>query len=126
MGVYIYTLRSKVVPLILPSGEKVRANLYSYAYRLTNYWPGDLGYVTEPLFYDTDKFPGKFVGWVGLNGSKLTLTDRTRWVECKESRPEGWVPVRYRHLLVDGKVEREAYDIGPPEQDNSVLGLRNL
>ena len=44
MGVYIYSIRAKTVPLVMPFGQKVAANLYSYAYRLTSVWPGDYGY----------------------------------------------------------------------------------
>jgi len=49
MGVYIYSIRAKTVALTMPSGEKVRANLYSYAYRLTSYWKGDPGYNSYKL-----------------------------------------------------------------------------
>lgn len=44
MGVYVYSLRAKTVALTMPSGEKVRANLYSYSYKLSSYWKGDRGY----------------------------------------------------------------------------------
>jgi hypothetical protein len=44
MGVYIYSIRAKTVPVVMPFGQKVEANLYSYAYRLTSVWPGDYGY----------------------------------------------------------------------------------
>jgi len=44
MGIYIYTMRAKTIPLVMPSGEKVAANLYSYAYRYSSMWRGDYGY----------------------------------------------------------------------------------
>jgi hypothetical protein len=44
MGIYIYTMRAKTVPLVLPFGQKVEANLYSYAYRYSSMWKGDYGY----------------------------------------------------------------------------------
>lgn len=33
MGIYVYTLRKKTIPVTLASGETVGANLFSYAYR---------------------------------------------------------------------------------------------
>jgi len=44
MGVYCYSMRSKTMAVTLPDGRKVRANLYSYAYKLTSYWKGEPGY----------------------------------------------------------------------------------
>ena len=43
MGIDIYTLRSKTVSMRLQSGEKIRCNLFAYAYKLSSYWPGDYG-----------------------------------------------------------------------------------
>lgn len=55
MGVYIYSLRAKTVALTMPSGENVRANLYSYAYRMTSYWKGDRGYNSYNLTVENTK-----------------------------------------------------------------------
>jgi len=44
MGVYCYSIRAKTVAITLPDGSKVKANLYSYAYKLSSYWKGDRGY----------------------------------------------------------------------------------
>lgn len=44
MGVYIYTLRARTVALHVVGTGTVRANLYCYAYRYTNYWKGEPGY----------------------------------------------------------------------------------
>jgi hypothetical protein len=48
MGVYIYSLRAKTLPLLV-SGTKVSAHLYSYAYRYTSMWRGDYGYNSYKL-----------------------------------------------------------------------------
>jgi hypothetical protein len=58
MGVYIYSLRAKTVALTMPSGEKVRANLYSYAYKMTSYWKGDRGYNSYNLMVENTKRHG--------------------------------------------------------------------
>lgn len=55
MGVYIYSLRAKTVALTMPSGSVVRANLYSYAYRMTSYWRGDRGYNSYNLTVENTK-----------------------------------------------------------------------
>jgi hypothetical protein len=55
MGIYIYSLRAKTVALVVPSGEKVRANLYSYAYRYTSMWKGDYGYNSHQLTVENTK-----------------------------------------------------------------------
>ena len=44
MGVYCYSIRAKTIAVTLPDGSKVRANLYSYAYKLSSVWRGDYGY----------------------------------------------------------------------------------
>ncbi len=43
MGIYIYTLRAKTISMRLQSGEKVRCNLFAYAYKMESFWPGDFG-----------------------------------------------------------------------------------
>src|SRR3954463_12446809 len=43
MGIYIYSIRAKTVPLIV-SGIKTSAHLYSYAYNYRSMWRGDQGY----------------------------------------------------------------------------------
>lgn len=48
MGIYIYSLRAKTVPLFV-SGIKTSAHLYSYAYRHTSIWRGDYGYNSYKL-----------------------------------------------------------------------------
>lgn len=47
MGVYVYSLRKYTVGLLIPGEaryQRVKANLYSYAYKLHSPWPGDYGY----------------------------------------------------------------------------------
>lgn len=58
MGVYIYSLRAKTVALTMPSGENVRANLFSYAYKMTSYWRGDRGYNSYNLMVENTKRHG--------------------------------------------------------------------
>ena len=151
MGVYIYSLRAKTVALTMPSGVKVRANLYSYAYRMTSYWKGDVGYnsyrlteqnternaesafaqprsgvvivgdlkdglegdrvytdVTAARWWDTEKFPGTFAGWVAKVGKSYRVTDRTKWSDCTVNG----VPMRTRLVMIDGKATYQSVDIG--------------
>lgn len=50
MGVYIYSLRAKTLPLVIDTaGTIVTAHLYSYAYRYTSMWRGDYGYNSYKL-----------------------------------------------------------------------------
>jgi hypothetical protein len=153
MGVYIYTMRSKTLPLyIFPDGD-VQANLYSFAYRYTSYWKGDRGYnsynlmvtnahrhaheafakprsgyvivgdlddgklalegrsvykdVTEAIWTDTGRFPGTLVGWVGVQGKRLILTDRTPWGEGKVLDGDTWKPYKSRLVLIHGVAKQE-------------------
>jgi hypothetical protein len=153
MGVYIYTMRAKTLPLyIFPDGD-VQANLYSFAYRYTSYWKGDRGYnsynlmcsnahrhahdafakersgyvivgdlddgrlnleghsvykdVKEAIWTDTERFPGTLVGWVGVQGKSLILTDRTPWAEGKVCDEGMWKPYKSRSILEHGIVRHE-------------------
>jgi len=55
MGIYIYSLRAKTVAITVPSGEKVRANLYSYSYKHYSMWKGDYGYNSYQLTAENAK-----------------------------------------------------------------------
>lgn len=157
MGVYIYSLRAKTVSLVLATGEKVKANLYSYAYRQSSMWRGDRGYnsynltventerhannafaaersgvvivgdlkdglegssvygnVTASQWWDCEKFPGEFMGWVAKIGKTYTITDRTKWTEgqTKNDENDQWVPTRWRSVFVDGKIQHESVTVG--------------
>ncbi len=155
MGVYIFSIRAKTVALAMPDGVEVRANLYSYAYRMTSYWPGDRGAngyrmteantrrnadnvfaaprsgvvivgeikqgrdlddcsvytdVTSSQWWDTDRFPGTFVGWAEKVGNKYRVTDHTKWTECKSFRDGVWVDCRTRCTFDGVKVTHESVD----------------
>jgi hypothetical protein len=48
MGINIYTLRSRTVSVVMPSGATVEANLFSYAYRLIFFYE-------DPCFLSKDE-----------------------------------------------------------------------
>lgn len=150
MGVYCYSIRAKTVAITLPDGSKVKANLYSYAYKLSSYWKGDRGYnsyqfmvnnternadqvfakprsgyvivgdperdladdavytdVTASQWFDTERFPGRLVGWLVRDGRGWKVTDRTTWSQGKTLRDGLWLPYKSRSVMVDGKATRE-------------------
>lgn len=101
MGIYVYSMRKRT-KTVKAEGRIVTANIFDYAYKVSNsaWWNEDKGYlfrarntdrlacaaradaiekgreyvivgdsiykdVTNPVWYDTDDFPGTFVGKVG-------------------------------------------------------------
>lgn len=88
MGVYVYSLRAKTIALTMPFGEKLHANMFSFAYRLANVWPGDRGY----------------------HGYMLTVenTDRNADNEFKNPDRSGVVVVGDYATIKSGKLEGHA------------------
>lgn len=80
---------------------------------------GDAVYtnLSASQWYDTDKFPGTFVGWIEKVGRTYRVVDHTSWSECRvmhsTSNGDGpWISQRTRSVFVNGKIERQAIDIG--------------
>ena len=57
---------------------------------------------------DTERFPGTLVGWVGVQGKSLFLSDRTPWSEGQVCDDDGtWKPYKSRSILEHGIVRHE-------------------
>jgi len=119
MGVYIYTMRTKTLPLNVLGTGTVQANLYSFAYRYTSYWKGDRGYNSYNLMCSNahrhahDAFAKDRSGYVivgDLDDGKLKLEGHNVyrnvreaiWTDTERFPGElvGWVGVQGKGLYL--------------------------
>lgn len=107
MGVYIYTLRSKTVPLSVLGLGKVRANLLSYAYRYTSYWRGDPGersyrFMTENAERNAHaafaKYQGGYVIMGDLDDGLLKLEGHSVYTNLEEAVYTDTVKLKASHV----------------------------
>jgi hypothetical protein len=107
MGVYIYTLRSKTVPLSVLGLGKVRANLLSYAYKYSNYWRGEPGYksytfMTENAERNAEKafanYQGGYVIMGDLDDGLLKLEGNSVYTNLQEAVYVDTVKLKANHV----------------------------
>lgn len=107
MGVYIYTLRSKTVALGVLGLGTVRANLLSFAYRYTSYWPGDRGYkgykfMTENAERNAERafeaYQGGYVIMGDLDDGLLKLEGHAVYTDLKEAVYVDTVKLKANHV----------------------------
>lgn len=69
--------------------------------------------VTKPVHYDTDKFPGTFIGWTKkATDNRYYLCDQTEWTKgSKVFRDNVWVPIRTRSIIIDGVCTYQSEDL---------------
>lgn len=107
MGVYIYTMRAKTVPLHVLGTGKVRANLYSFAYRHTSYWKGERGYksytfMTENAERNANaafaKYTGGYVIVGDLDDGLLKLEGHSVYTNVQEAVYVDTVKLKGTHV----------------------------
>jgi hypothetical protein len=107
MGVYIYTLRSKTVSLGVLGLGKVRANLLSYAYKYTSYWPGERGYksykfMTENAERNAERafeaYQGGYVIMGDLDDGLLKLEGHSVYTNLQEAVYVDTVKLKANHV----------------------------